>query len=85
MNNFPLKFLFVFLLSTSPAYAYLDPGTGSMILQMTIAGILSVAFTLKMYWYRIKNVAKRMLGQEVEKLPLETPLTVKESEAQQSK
>jgi hypothetical protein len=36
------------------AAAYLDPGTGSMILQGIIAGIAVAGFTLKNYWYRIR-------------------------------
>ena len=36
------------------AAAYLDPGTGSMILQGIIAGIAVAGFTIKSYWYRIR-------------------------------
>ena len=36
------------------AAAYLDPGTGSMVLQGIIAGIAVVGFTIKNYWYRIR-------------------------------
>lgn len=50
----------------TPAHAYLDPGTGSMIIQMAIAGFLSALFTIKMYWYRIKATINRMLGREVD-------------------
>ena len=39
----------------SKAYAYFDPGTGSMILQGLIAGLMGVLFTIKTYWTRIKN------------------------------
>jgi hypothetical protein len=35
--------------SPSRAHAYLDPGTGSMVLQVIIAGILGAAFTFKTY------------------------------------
>ena len=35
------------------AEAYLNPGTGSMILQALIAGIAVVAVTVKMYWFRL--------------------------------
>lgn len=31
------------------AYAYLDPGTGSVVLQVLIAGILGAVFTFKSY------------------------------------
>lgn len=40
---------------SQPAYAYLDPGTGSVILQMLIAGVIGALFTIKMYWYRLKH------------------------------
>lgn len=35
------------------AKAYLDPGTGSMILQALIAGVAVVAVTIKMYWFKL--------------------------------
>jgi hypothetical protein len=31
------------------AHAYLDPGTGSYMLQIVIAGIVSALFTLKLF------------------------------------
>jgi len=36
------------------AAAYLDPGTGSLILQGLIAGIAIAGMTIKQYWYRIR-------------------------------
>jgi len=44
----------------SKAYAYFDPGTGSMILQSLIAGLMGVLFTIKIYWTRIKNFLFRL-------------------------
>lgn len=38
-----------------PAYAYLDPGSGSFILQMIVAGIMGSLFMLKIYWKRVKS------------------------------
>ena len=35
-------------------YAYLDPGTGSYIFQLLIAGIVGLAFVIKVYWNKIK-------------------------------
>jgi hypothetical protein len=43
------------LLAPDTAHAYLDPGTGSYVLQMIIAGVLGAAFAVKMYWFRIKR------------------------------
>lgn len=39
---------------SSPAFAYLDPGTGSIILQGLIAGIMVVVAAWGMFWQRIK-------------------------------
>ncbi|MEM7234697.1 MAG: hypothetical protein AAF517_21135 [Planctomycetota bacterium] len=41
------------LLFPAPAYAYLDPGTGSMILQAIVAGILGGLMAIKLFWRRI--------------------------------
>ena len=37
----------------SPAYAYLDPGTGSMLLSAVFGVAAAVALAVKMFWYRI--------------------------------
>jgi hypothetical protein len=37
------------------AWAYLDPGTGSLIFQSLIAALAAVGFTLKLYWGRIRS------------------------------
>ncbi|MFI5325201.1 MAG: hypothetical protein ACHQ7H_03115 [Candidatus Rokuibacteriota bacterium] len=38
---------------TSPAYAYLDPGTGSMLLSALIGVAAAVGLAVKMFWYRL--------------------------------
>lgn len=45
-------FLFAVLLGRN-AYAYLDPGTGSYIIQIVIAAGLAGAFFMKSYFLRI--------------------------------
>jgi hypothetical protein len=39
--------------------AYLDPGSGSYLLQLLIAALLGAAFALRMYWGRIKSFFRR--------------------------
>ena len=50
---------FLYFGLTSNAYAYLDPGTGSVILSAIIAGIVAI----KSYWltilYKIKKFFKK--------------------------
>lgn len=38
------------------ALAYLDPGTGSYIVQIAIAGAVSAMFAIKIYWKRLKEI-----------------------------
>ena len=34
-------------------FAYLDPGTGSMLLQLLVGGVAAIGVTAKFYWRRI--------------------------------
>lgn len=40
--------------STIPAYAYLDPGTGSILLQGLIGGAVAAGSVISIYWRRLK-------------------------------
>jgi len=42
------------LLAAGPAFAYLDPGTGSMLLQVILGGIAAVGVAIKLFWYKIR-------------------------------
>ena len=37
----------------TPAYAYLDPGTGAVLLQVILGGIAGAAVAFRLYWNRI--------------------------------
>ena len=41
--------------SVPDAYAYIDPGTGSVIIQMIIGGLVGTGIAVKVFWYRIKS------------------------------
>ena len=43
------------LASVAPAHAYIDAGSGSYVLQMAMAGVLALAFTLKLAWQRVRT------------------------------
>ena len=55
MNNIQraIVVLILFLALTGPAYAYIDPSSGSMILQGVIAAIAAIAVTAKLWWHRL--------------------------------
>ena len=46
----------------SDAYAYLDPGTGSYVLQLLLAGLLGAAFALKLFWGRLHAYVKNLFS-----------------------
>jgi hypothetical protein len=39
-------------------FAYLDPGTGSMIVQLLVGGVAAVAVTAKLYLHRILRLLR---------------------------
>lgn len=41
------------LVAPGAAYAYLDPASGSMILQAVIGGVAAAAVAFRVYWRRI--------------------------------
>ncbi len=43
------------LVYPTPAHAYLDLGTGSMVLQAAVAGLMAGLFTLKIYWRKLRG------------------------------
>lgn len=51
-----MKYLFALflILCSQPALAYLDPGTGSMLLQVILGGIAAVGVALKLFWHKIR-------------------------------
>ena len=55
-----------------PAHAYLDPGTGSYIFQLLLAGVVGLAFVIKVFWSRIKSFFSKLFSRnhaQVEEKP----------------
>ena len=52
------------VINTQQAYAYIDPGTGSYILQMTIAALLAGLFTMKLFMNKIKTLFKNFFSRK---------------------
>lgn len=42
------------------AYAYIDAGSGSMVIQVIIGALVGVGITLKIYWYKFKEKILRI-------------------------
>lgn len=59
-------------LTAKPAYAYLDPGTGSLIVQTVIAAVIGSLFAIKIYWQKLKAfLLRRKLNRKERVLPVE--------------
>lgn len=43
-------------------FAYLDPGTGSFLLQLLLATLLGGLFLVRVFWNRIKDFFKRVFS-----------------------
>ena len=54
---------------TSPAYAYLDPGTGSMLLSAVIGVAAAIALAVKMFWYRLVGLFRGPRPRPMEDAP----------------
>ena len=54
-RNLSIALLLILASFAQPAFAYLDPSTGSMILSAIIGILASLGLALKTYWYRIKG------------------------------
>lgn len=39
----------------SDAYAYIDPGSGSLVIQIIIGALVGAGITLKIYWHKFKE------------------------------
>jgi hypothetical protein len=43
-------------MSTTEAHAYLDGGSGSMLLQLLLGGVAGLAVAAKLYWYKLLSL-----------------------------
>jgi len=54
---FGLVVFFVYSLQTiQPAYAYVDPGSGSVIVTTILGLIAAVGYTVRKYFYKVRNI-----------------------------
>jgi hypothetical protein len=60
-----LLFLAGMLCAARPAWAYIDPGTGSYVLQMALALIVSSLFILKSFLKKMVRKTARLLRKDL--------------------
>lgn len=66
-NLFPKKMKFIqiffflyFLFSYNHAYAYIDPGTGGILLQALLGLVAAVGAYITLYWRKFKNFVNKI-------------------------
>jgi len=47
--------LFSFGFFIADAYAYLDPGSASLFIQIIVGALVGVGITIRIYWYALKE------------------------------
>lgn len=56
-------FLVFYTYLVSDAYAYIDPGSGSIVIQMIIGALVGAGIAVKVFWaklkYKISSIFKR--------------------------
>ena len=60
MNKLIFLTFFIFLLNYNYAFAYLDPGTGSIILQAILGAIAAGLTFFTNFWQKVKNFFKKL-------------------------
>jgi hypothetical protein len=56
--------LSLLLLFTKDSEAYIDPGSGSYVLQLLVASFFAILFAIKMFWRNIKAFFSRTGGKD---------------------
>lgn len=52
----------ILIISSTGAHAYIDPGTGSYVLQVVIASALAAGFVIKATWRNITASIGKLFG-----------------------
>lgn len=57
-------FVVFYLIFTDKAYAYIDPGAGSVIFQIILVVIVSGLYFVKQFFGKIKNFFRRLISKK---------------------
>ena len=65
-NTVLIGILWLLLISTRDAHAYLDAGTGSFLLSIILGGLASLVIILKIYWENLLSILGIRKNKETE-------------------
>ena len=67
MNKiFSLLYILTFIIFPTKAFAYLDPGTGSIILQAILGFIAATIASISIYWAKFKSLISKLFDKKKE-------------------
>lgn len=73
MRHIIFLFILFFLILPAPTYAYLDPGTGSYLLQIMAAAFFGGAYVIATWWRQIKLFILRIFLRKDKKTSEKAP------------
>ena len=59
-----LPVLVLLLAFERPVHGYLDPGSGSVLLQVLLGGFAAVGVVARLYWHRVTAIFRRHEGDD---------------------
>lgn len=66
-NRLPWALVIMLLTFSPSAMAYLDPGTGSMLISAIVGLLASLALAIKTYWYKFVGLIRQLLGRDTDR------------------
>ena len=67
MIKISITLISLYFAQTTSSFAYLDPGTGSIILQAIIAVIALIGSYMSFYWKKVKDFFKKLKKKKSDK------------------
>lgn len=56
MKKYPIFFALLFIISSMPVHAYIDPGSGSAIISAIIGFFVAIGVVIKTFWFKILSI-----------------------------
>tara|TARA_B000000609_G_C23889826_1_gene197665 strand:- start:78 stop:293 length:216 start_codon:yes stop_codon:yes gene_type:complete len=65
-KKFSVLYILVLIIFPTKAFAYLDPGTGSIILQAILGFIAATVASVSIYWAKFKSLISKLFNKKKE-------------------
>tara|TARA_B000000532_G_scaffold240302_1_gene231013 strand:- start:491 stop:706 length:216 start_codon:yes stop_codon:yes gene_type:complete len=65
-KKFSVLYILVLIIFPTKAFAYLDPGTGSIILQAILGFVAATVASVSIYWAKFKSLISKLFNKKKE-------------------